>query len=166
MKKKLFNLCSSVLICVLLIFVFSISVYAESIDNIRVIKISPQDERAVIKTSERELKIIKVGDIIWVASYELRVAGEQPTEERVAGSPVKKYGAVELRVVEIATGRIVFEEMTERGKETVIIRVEDEDSSGLKKQRIERIRKTEDKQPMLYAPIHEGGNRRKSNSFQ
>ncbi len=108
---------------------FSISSYAETLEEIRVLKISPQDERAVIKTSERKLQIIKVGDIL-----------------RVAGSPVKKYGAGGLRVIEITTGRIVFEEMTDMGVETVIIRLE----NG--KQRVERIRKAREEQPLLYAP--------------
>ena len=65
----------------------------------------------------------------------------------------------ELRVIEITTGRVVFEEMTDEGFETVIIRVEDEDSSKfgiqsskVRKQRIERIRKTVSKQPLLFKP--------------
>jgi hypothetical protein len=58
------------------------------------------------------------------------------------GDSIGKSG----KVIEIVEGRIVIEERTEKGPETVIIRFE----SG--KQRIERIRKTGDKQPVLYAP--------------
>ncbi|MEW6215867.1 MAG: hypothetical protein AB1478_11815, partial [Nitrospirota bacterium] len=79
-----------------------------------------------------------------VASYEL--------ENQNAG-----YG---LRVVEITKGRVVIEEKTDKGIETVIIRLEDEvpsyglrvTGSGLKKQRIERIRKALEESPMLYVP--------------
>ncbi len=119
-KKEFINLCISVLICVL--FIFSFSVFADSFDSIHVLKISPQDERAVIKTTDRELKIIKVGDSI----------GQNG------------------KVVEIAKGRVVIEVKTADGIEKVVIRLEDG------KQKIERIRKTPDKQPLLYAPGHEG----------
>ncbi len=62
------------------------------------------------------------------------------------GDSIGKNG----KVIEIAQGRIVIEGKTDKGPETVIIRFE----NG--KQRIERIRKTGDKQPVLYSPIHEG----------
>ncbi|MBI4697775.1 MAG: hypothetical protein HY758_02365 [Nitrospirae bacterium] len=104
------------LICVL--FAFSFSVFADSLDSIQIIKISPQDERAVIKATDGGLKIIKVGDSI----------GENG------------------KIIEIAKGRVVIEEKTADGMEKVIIRLEDG------KQKIERIRKTADKQPLLYAP--------------
>ncbi|HDH04287.1 MAG TPA: hypothetical protein ENH01_01040 [Nitrospirae bacterium] len=55
----------------------SSSVYADSVENIRVIKISPQDERAVIKTSGRKLRIIKVGDVIRVPGSRFRVNDQQ-----------------------------------------------------------------------------------------
>jgi len=67
-----------------------------SMDEIKVLKISSQDERAVIKTPEKRAKMIKVGDRIGNNS----------------------------RVIEIAKGRVVIEEFTKRGAETVIIRVE------------------------------------------
>ena len=72
------------------------------------------------------MRVIKVGDVI--GKGDLRVPGSG------------------LRVLEIIEGRIVFEEKTDRGAETVIVRVEDG------KQRVERIRKFGDKQPPLYAP--------------
>jgi hypothetical protein len=50
------------------------------------------------------------------------------------------------KVIEIVQGRIAIEEKTDKGPETVIIRFEDG------KQRIERIRKVGDKQPVLYSP--------------
>ena len=184
-KNKVFNLCKSVLICVLLIFVFSISAYAESIDDIRVIKISAHDQRAIIKTTERELRIIKVGDVLQVQSSPLRNHGfldkgagsYQPGNEQlnsyqqrneqlksyqqsaVSGQQEKQsknneqrtafrnqHKIVELKVVEIAKGRVVLEEETENGIETVIIRLD----KG--KQTVERIKRTPDEQPVFYAP--------------
>jgi len=147
------------LISGLFVFLFSLPVSAESTDSIRIIKISPQDGRAVVKTSGRKLRIIKVGDVVRVAGSGFRVAGEKPKERDIEGAGRHVPGAgvkrqvrrSALRVVEIAADRVVFEEMTDAGPETVIIRVE-EDSSGLKKQRVERIRKTFDKQPLLYKP--------------
>ncbi len=73
------------------------NVFASSIDTIQLLKISAQDERAIIKTPDGKMQIIKPGDIV--------------------GSDGK--------VVEITAGRVVFEEKTGNEKETVIIRLED-----------------------------------------
>ena len=156
MKKKLFYLCKSVLISVLFLFVIGFSVYAESVENIKLIKISPQDERAVIKTSDGRMKIIKVGDVIRVPGYRLRVNSQRKSGSRVADKESAEFkvhssehsvqgpGRSELRVVEITSGRVVFEERTERGIETVIVRVEG------KEQKVERIRKSGEERPLLY----------------
>lgn len=93
-------------------------VFADSIDHMKLLKISPQDERAVVKMEDGSMKIIKPGDAI--------------------GSNGK--------VIEITVGRVVIEEQTERGMETVIIRFE----QG--RQLIERIKKTADKPPVLFRP--------------
>ena len=74
---------------IILMLITSSIVFAESIDNIQLLKISPQDERAVIKTAKGMMAIIKMGDTI----------GENE------------------KVVEITTGRLVIEEQTERGRE-------------------------------------------------
>lgn len=119
------------LIIIILITLMPLLVFAEKplqrvcVDDIKVIKISPRDERAVIKASERRLQVIKVGDIIRVTCSR-------------------------LRVVEITKERIVIEEMTDRGTETVIIRVE----NG--KQRVERISKVVEPRRTLINTIHEG----------
>ena len=86
-----------------------------SMDEIKVLKISSQDERAVIKTPEKRAKMIKVGDRIGNNS----------------------------RVIEIAKGRVVIEEFTKRGAETVIIRVE----NG--KQTVEKVTKMLEPQKIL-----------------
>lgn len=129
------------LTAVCLSFMMSISVFAATIEDIQILKISPVDERAVIKTPDGKMGIIKTGDLLHVTGSELRVVGEKKQ---------KSAAGYELRVVEITKGRIVFEEKTDKGIETVIIRLE----GG--KQRVERIRKTGEKQPVPYAPIHEG----------
>jgi hypothetical protein len=95
-------------------------------ESIQVLRIMEQDERAVIKTPDGNMRVIKVGDVI--GKGDLRVPGSG------------------LRVLEIIEGRIVFEERTDKGVETVIVRIEDG------KQRVERIRKFGDKQAPLYAP--------------
>ncbi len=57
------------------------------------------------------------------------------------GDPIGKTA----KIVEIAAGRVVIEEKAGNQAETVIIRLEDG------KQRVERIRKTGEKQPPLYS---------------
>jgi hypothetical protein len=93
-----------------------------TVESIQIMKIIEQDGKAMIKLPDGRMHILKVGDSIG------------------------KSG----RVTEIVEGRIVIEEKTEKGPETVIIRF------GNGEQRIERIRKTGDKQPILYAPSTKG----------
>jgi hypothetical protein len=113
--------------CAMAPLIISTSVAAGVIDTIQVLKISPQDERAVIKTHDGNMQVVKVGDVL----SDLQSAGQKNNE---------------ARVVEITTGRVVIEGMTQTGKETVIIRLEDG------KQRMERIRKEPDSRPVLFKP--------------
>lgn len=92
--------------------------FAAPLDKVQFIKIAPKDEKAVIKTADGKLRVIKPGDVI----------GETVT------------------VKEIAAGRIVLEEKTDRGPETVIVRLE----NGT--QRIERLSRTPESRPVLSAP--------------
>ncbi len=92
--------------------------HANGLTNVQFLKIAPQDQKAIIKTPDGKLKVIKQGDAI----------GES------------------AKVIEIIEGRIVLEETTERGVETVIIHLE----NG--KQRIERLRKQGEGQTMPVAP--------------
>lgn len=123
--------------------------------EIQVLKISAEDERATVKTVDGKIRMIKVGDKI--TSCELRTTGcegkeKEQNELRVTGSESKdtKRGTRDtqhesgLRVTEISEGRIVFEERTNKGLETVIIRVE----NG--KQKIERISKVPEGGPIIY----------------
>lgn len=90
---------------------------AGSLDKVQFIKIASQDAKAVIKTADGKLQVIKAGDAI----------GETVT------------------VKEIAANRIMLEEKTDKGPETIIVRMD----NG--KTRIERLRMQPDKtaQPMV-----------------
>jgi hypothetical protein len=131
---------SIVAILTLAVSVGEIKAQGITAESIQVVRIMERDERAVITTPGGNMQLIKVGDLI--GQSDLRVPGSG------------------LRVIEIAEGRIVFEENTDKGLETVIVRFEDErggselraPGSALKKQGIERIRKVGDKQAPLYAP--------------
>lgn len=87
----------------------------DSYDTIHLLKISSQDERAIVKMEDGAMKIIKPGDVIG------------------------KSG----KVIEITSGRVVIEEQTGHGMETVIIRLEE---GG---QKVERISRVPDRQPYL-----------------
>jgi hypothetical protein len=93
----------------------------------QVLKIDGKDERAVIKTLDGKMQVIKPGDVL-----------------RVTGSASKK-DEKSLRVVEIAEGRVVLQEKNGNATETVIIRLE----NG--KQRVERVKKTPEKQEKVNA---------------
>jgi len=48
----------------LLLFVFASAVFADSMDKMQIIKISPKDKQAIVKMNDGRLKIIKVGEEI------------------------------------------------------------------------------------------------------
>jgi hypothetical protein len=133
--------------------------------EIQVLKISAEDERATVRTADGKIKMIKVGDNITSCEFrvagceakeksenELRVAGSELKDEkkfRVAGDELKekdkfRVASAGLRVTEISEGRIVLEEKTNKGIETVIVRIE----NG--KQKIERISKVGDAPQGIY----------------
>jgi hypothetical protein len=131
---------------------FADTAFAQSI---QVLRFLDNDEGAIIKTVDGKIKTIKVGDVI--ESYELRVKSSElrkkdEDEFRVTGSGLKdtKHGTRNteqkpgLRVTEISEGRIVFEERTNKGIETIIIRVEHGE------QKIERISKVGDTPQVIY----------------
>jgi hypothetical protein len=93
-------------------------VSAASLDNIQFIKIAAKDEKAVVKMPDGKLQVIKPGDVI----------GENVT------------------VKEIASGRIVLEEKTGNGPDTVIVRL----VNG--KAKVERLRKQAGERPILVMP--------------
>lgn len=97
---------------------FATTAFASPLDKIQFIKISPQESKAVIKAADGKLQVGKPGDTI----------------------------ADNITIKEIAPGRVVLEEKTERGMETIIVRLE----NG--KSRIEHIRKQPDKTQPLVAP--------------
>lgn len=105
---------------VIILFVGALNAHAftDIFDDMQVIKISPQDEWAIVKTKAGEKMVIK------------------------AGGPVGDNG----EVIEITEGRVVIEQRTERNIETIIIR----DENG--KQKVERIKRVGDRQPILYVP--------------
>ena len=150
MKKQLFILSAILFVCIITVLMINTTVYADAIDNIRVLKISPQDGRAVVKTDERELRIIKEGDVIIVRPV-LSSKKQVLSSEKSKESSEFEVRSSRLLVKEIASGRVVFEEQTEAGLETVIVRLEDG------KQRIERLRSVPEKKPLLYKPKAVGG---------
>lgn len=106
-------------LCLILFFfvLFSQIIFVSTLSDIKIIKISAGDQSTVIK-SDNKLRLIKPGDLI----------GESG------------------RVLEIDKTRIVVEESTAQGKETIIIYFE----NG--KQRLERISKQAASNQTLYAP--------------
>lgn len=87
-------------------------------EGIQILKIAPLEGRAVIKFRDGSLRMIKPGDAIYEGA----------------------------RVSDIAEGRIVVEETTEKGMETLIIRVKEG------KQKIERFRKIVEPEPIPAMP--------------
>lgn len=92
--------------------------HAESIDSLKILKIATEEQMASVKGADGKLRLLRVGDTV----------GEK------------------IKVIEIAKNRVVMEDMTDKGPERVILRLE----GG--KQRVERIRKAADKQPVLMTP--------------
>ena len=93
-------------------------VYAAPLDKIQFIKISAQDSKAVIRAIGGKMQVVKPGDTI----------------------------AENTTIKEIIPGRIILEEKTTNGIETVIVRMD----NG--KSRIERLRRQPEKSRPLVAP--------------
>jgi hypothetical protein len=91
---------------------------AMSASDLKIVKIAARDERAVVRAPDGSLRVIKVGDTI----------------------------GTQAKVMAIASGRVVIQEITPRGTETVIIRFDNGE------QRVERISKMRVQQQPLYAP--------------
>lgn len=145
---KILDLSISVMICGLMLL--RSSAFADGTEDIRILKISPQDERAVIKMPDGKVKIIKAGDVI-SSNQRSAVSGQEKTtsSQRSANSSQQKQQKdnATVTIMEIADGRIVLEEKKGDETETIIIRMEDG------KQHIERIRKMGEKRPELMAPL-------------
>lgn len=116
------------ILTITVIFFISLLTFAEEssppipVNEIVVIKISAQDARAVIKIPGEKLRMIQTGDEI----------------------------GARAKVIEIARERVVIEELTDKGTETVIIRFKDGQQS------VERIRSVPEDSPQLYVP-NQGG---------
>lgn len=116
--------------------VFLLFANAVLAQSIQVLRLLDNYEGAIVKTAGGKTKTIKVGDVIVKSEF-----GVMSSEFGVKDRQVQSSG---LKVVEIAEGRIVFQETTKKGLETVIIRIE----NG--KQRIERISKVGDTPRVIY----------------
>lgn len=85
-----------ILVIVICLILITLNAFAESPDEIKVLKISPQNEEAIVQTPHGKTQAIKVGDLI------------------------EDYG----KVTEIEEGRLVIEKKSRGNIETIIIRVE------------------------------------------
>lgn len=94
------------------------TVFAAPLDKIQFIKVSAQDSKAVVRGIYGKMQVIKPGDTV----------------------------VENVTVKEIIPGRIILEEKTSKGVETLIVRLD----GG--KSRIERLRKQPENGPMLVAP--------------
>jgi hypothetical protein len=114
------NLSSIVAQLITVNLLFITAAFAAQLDKIHFIKISAQDSKAVIRASDGKMLVVKPGDTI----------------------------AENTVIKEITPDRIILEEKTTNGPETIIVRLD----PG--KTRIERLRRQPDKSPMLVAPAN------------
>lgn len=100
---------------------------AAGLEKIQFLKIAPQEQKAVVKMPDGKLQLIGVGQELVPA----------------------------IKVIEIAEGRVVLEEIGEHGPETVIVRLDG------KYQRIERLRRQGETPPAMVAPTAAQGDTQK-----
>ncbi len=107
--------------------------FAAGLEKIQFLKIAPQEQKAVVKMPDGKLQLVGVG------------------QELVPN----------IKIIEIAEGRVVLEEAGEQGPETVIIRLDG------KFQRIERLRRQGEPPPLMIAPAEvKGGAEKGKPGFQ
>jgi len=87
----------AVLVNLVLAIICATAAFADSVKGIQILKIAPQDERAVIKTPDGKTRIIRPGDALGTSG----------------------------KVTEIAADRVVIEEKKGNETEQVIIRLID-----------------------------------------
>lgn len=109
MQTKLFIL----FLTVLSLALFSTKTLAAGVVRIQVLKISAQDQKAVVKTPEGTLKLVGLGDFI----------------------------GGDARIIEIAEGRVVLEQPGEYGLEQIIVRLEN-GKQKIDMMRVEPLRQT------------------------
>jgi len=88
------NICSSLVVVAILALAAGL-VFGESINTIQIKKISPEDQKAIVKSSDGKIKMIGLGDTLG-----------------------------DGRVTEISENKIVVEKKTDAGPEKIIIRFE------------------------------------------
>jgi hypothetical protein len=119
-------------------------------DSIHVLKISGEDQKAVIKTPSGQMQIIRVGDVLELAGSAVSVVSGKENKPAGKAGPEKT-----LTVTEIVEGRVVIEEKTDKGTDTLVISLR----NG--KQKVQRISKFSGEQRVLQAPkteVVKGGN--------
>lgn len=121
-------------------FLMYMEASAMSVDEIHVLKISGKDQRAVIREAEGKKRVVKPGDVLRSEDTKDQVAGSGLRDK--TGDNNEQVNQFELRVVEIAEGRVVLEEKKGNDKVKIIIRMVEG------QQTVERIRKTGEKRPV------------------
>jgi hypothetical protein len=119
---------STLLVCLLVLLIFSSPALSASSDGLQVLKISPQDKTSVIRGNDGKLTLVKEGDSLDTKKFSVHSA---PFAEKTKKNEKKHT----LTVIEIAEGRVVLEEKQGDEGETIIFRLVDG------KQKVERIRK-------------------------
>jgi hypothetical protein len=84
--------------------------FAASEDNIQVLKISPQDQRAVIKTSDGKMWIIKPGDSLGANGKVTEIAADRVVVEE------KKDNETENIIIRLVNGKQKVERMKKTGE--------------------------------------------------
>jgi hypothetical protein len=93
--------------------------------------------------------------VLRIAAEDQRAVIKTPDSKTQVIRPGDSLGA-NGRVTEIAADRVVIEEKTGATSETIIIRFD----NG--KQRVERLKKTKEAAPLMYAPLTSGKDVKKS----
>jgi hypothetical protein len=110
--------------------------------RISILKTSSEDRTAVVKTLDGKMLIVNAGDVLLIENNTVRIMGRKKDEQ-----PTTPFGkAGQLTITEIAKDRVVIEENTGSGIDTVIISVH----NG--KQTSQRISKTGGEPRVLLAP--------------
>jgi len=112
------------------------------VDSIHVLKISSEDGTAVIKTPDGKMQIVHAGDVLLIENNTVRNIGRKSGGQ--GGTSAEKGS--KLKIAEIGKDRVVVEENTDSGTDTIIISILNV------KQTIQRISKTSGKPQVLRAP--------------
>ncbi len=119
----------STLIAVLFLFIVTSLAFTGEIESIHVLKISSQDERAVVKDANGKTRLLKPGDAIGNRGVVTEIAADRVIIEEKKGKDAEKI------IIRLVTGQQKIERLSKTGEQSPVLLAPAEKDNTSKKQK-------------------------------